>query len=169
MKELTTRQWAIVKRVAQNVHPLVSKREKLFAKRDEIEEEMSNIDTEIEGHEGGIIQLSGGLTSENLVTRVLEDTGKKDANGKEIKITKYVPNERIVKYNPETKLYEITNPFSDKDEDGSFQVDDQSPIEEREIQPNEFKTPEPSEHPIMPDTRTEEEETVFQDYTKRNS
>ena len=107
VKTLTVRQFATVKRVAQNVNPLVVKRTKILAKIEELNEEITSINEEISGHEMGIKALTGGMTSEQLVSKVVEDTGKFDKDGKTIKVTKYEPKEGTVVFNTNTNVYEI--------------------------------------------------------------
>lgn len=106
-KNLSVRQFATVKRVAQNVNPLVVKKNKIAAKINELNAEYNALVEEIEGHEMGIKALTGGLISEDLVVKKVEDTGKVDKDGKPIKVTKYEPKEGTVTFNEETNMYEI--------------------------------------------------------------
>lgn len=113
MKTISIRQLATIKRVAQNVSSLVIRKNKLTEQIKELSKECDNLINEIEGHEVGVKMLTGH-TSEELITRVVEDTGKMDRNGKPIKITKYEPKSNIVVFNEEKKVYEINDEiFSD--------------------------------------------------------
>lgn len=107
MKTLTIRQFAGVKRIAQNVNPLVVKKNKIAAKIDELNAEYNALTEEIEGHEMGVKALTGGLTSEDLVVKKVEDTGKVDKEGRPVKVTKYEPKEGVVVFNEEANVYEI--------------------------------------------------------------
>lgn len=107
MKVITVRQMATIKRVAQNVNPLVVKKNKIAAKIEELKAEYDSLNEEIEGHEMGIKALTGGFISEDLVVKKVEDTGKVDKNGASIKVTKYEPREGIVTFNAETNVFEI--------------------------------------------------------------
>ena len=106
-KTLSVRQFAGVKRIAQNVNPLIAKKNKIAAKIGELNAEYNALVEEIEGHEMGVRKLTGGLTSEDLVVKKVENTGKVDKEGKPIKVTKYEPNADIVTYNEEQNVYEI--------------------------------------------------------------
>lgn len=106
-KVLTVRQMASIKRVAQNVNPLVVKKNKIAAKISELNEEYNAISEEIEGHEMGVKALTGGLMSEDLITKRVEDTGKTDKDGKPIKVIKYEPKEGAIIFNAEANVYEI--------------------------------------------------------------
>lgn len=107
MRTLTIRQMATVKRVAQNVNPLVVKKNKIAAKIDELNAEYNALTEEIEGHEMGIKALTGGYVSEDLVVKKVEDTGKVDKDGKPIKVTKYEPKDGVVVFNEEANVYEL--------------------------------------------------------------
>lgn len=106
-KTLTVRQFAAVKRVAQNVSFAVAKRDKISAKMQELSKEYEDLAKEIEGHEMGIKALTGGFTSEDLIVKRVEDTGKVDKEGKPVKVTKYEPKAGVVSFNEEDRVYEI--------------------------------------------------------------
>lgn len=109
MKTLTVRNFAAIKRTAQNVNPLVVKKNKLKEKVEKLQEEIQDLETEIEGYEGGVVALTDGYMSEDLVTKVVEDSGKVDKEGNPIKVTKYVPTS-LVTYDEENKVYIINEP-----------------------------------------------------------
>ena len=109
-KELSTRQWATIKRTAQNVLPLIEKRKKL----EKYVAELEAITAQIEGMEYGTKILTGGYTSEEIVKRVVSDyvdptTGavKTDKDGRALKITKYVPNTDVVEFDAQANVYYI--------------------------------------------------------------
>lgn len=109
MNKLSVRQMATVKRVAQNVNPLVVKKNKIATKINELNVEYNALVEEIAGHEMGIKALTGGFTSEDLIIKKVEDTGKVDKDGKPIKVTKYEPNTEVVTFNEKDNVYEICN------------------------------------------------------------
>ena len=131
MKTLTTRQFATVKRVAQNVNPLVVKRNKIANKIGELNEAYISLTEEIESHEMGIKTLTEGFTSENLVIKKVENTGKVDKNGCPVKIIKYEPNTDIIVFNEETHVYEIHVPLTDSVNTNT--VDDTEKVHEKEL------------------------------------
>ena len=124
MKTLTVRQFASVKRIAQNVNPLVVKKNKIAAKIDELNAEYNALTEEIEGHEMGIKTLTGGLTSEDLVVKKVEDTGKVDKDGKPVKVTKYEPKAGTVVFNEEANVYEIHTEEPEVEDAAPEAVDD---------------------------------------------
>ena len=107
MKEITTRQMAMIKRIAMNVNPLVVKKNKLISKINDLTVEIAEINDAIEGNEMGIKTITGGLSSEVLITKTVTDSGKVDKNGNPIKVTKYEPNTEWVKWNEDKKVYSI--------------------------------------------------------------
>ena len=109
MKEITTRQMAMLKRIAMNVNPLVIKKNKLISKINDLTVEIAEINDAIEGNEMGIKTITGGLSSEVLITKTVTDSGKVDKNGNPIKVTKYEPNPDIVKWDENKKVYIINN------------------------------------------------------------
>ena len=109
MKEITTRQMAMIKRIAMNVNPLVVKKNKLISKINDLTVEIAEINDAIEGNEMGIKSITGGLSSEVLITKTVTDSGKVDKNGNPIKVTKYEPNSDIVKWDENKKIYIVNN------------------------------------------------------------
>ena len=109
MKEITTRQMAMIKRIAMNVNPLVVKKNKLVSKINELTVEIAEINDAIEGNEMGIKTITGGLSSEVLITKTVTDSGKVDKNGNPIKVTKYEPNPDIVQWDENKKVYIVNN------------------------------------------------------------
>ena len=109
MKEITTRQMAMIKRIAMNVNPLVVKKNKLISKINDLTVEIAESNDAIEGNEMGIKTITGGLSSEVLITKTVTDSGKVDKNGNPIKVTKYEPNPDIVKWDENKKVYIVNN------------------------------------------------------------
>ena len=109
MKEITTRQMAMIKRIAMNVNPLVAKKNKLISKINDLTVEIAEINDAIEGNEMGIKTITGGLSSEVLITKTVTDSGKVDKNGNPIKVTKYEPNPDIVQWDENKKVYIVNN------------------------------------------------------------
>ena len=137
MKTLTVRQFAGVKRIAQNVNPLVVKKNKIAAKIDELNAEYNALTEEIEGHEMGVKALTGGLTSEDLVVKKVEDTGKVDKDGRPIKKVDYIPNPNILVFNEGTRVYEIHIEEPTIDNVAPETVDDTEKAPETEVKADE--------------------------------
>ena len=121
MKEITTRQMAMIKRIAMNVNPLVVKKNKLISKINDLTVEIAEINDAIEGNEMGIKTITGGLSSEVLITKTVTDSGKVDKNGNPIKVTKYEPNTEYVQWNEDKKVYTLI----EKVEEPTVEEDDE--------------------------------------------
>lgn len=90
MKTFSTREIAQLKRTAQNVAPMVAKKNKIKNKMEELQAELELVQLQIDAWEGATKAMTGGYTTEDLIDRVVENTGKQDKDGKDIKVTKFV-------------------------------------------------------------------------------
>lgn len=90
MKTFSTREIAQLKRTAQNVAPMVAKKNKIKNKMEELQAELELVQMQIDAWEGATKAMTGGYTTEDLIDRVVENTGKQDKDGKDIKVTKFV-------------------------------------------------------------------------------
>ena len=113
MKKLTIRQVAQLKRTAQNVYPLVSKKNKLIEQMNLLNAEIISINAQIDAWEYATKEMTEGFTSEDLITRKVicltneDGTPKVDKNGQQMKVTKYEPKEDVLSFNEEENVYEI--------------------------------------------------------------
>ena len=125
---------ATIKRTAQSVNPMVSKKAKLKEQIDALQAEYDQLNTMQEQYEASIKTMTGGYGTEDLVDKVIETTSAVDKNGKPIKVTKYV-----LKY-PETVI-----PAAAEEIEGvtATEVDDTAVVEEVE-------TPKDAETPVSP-------------------
>ena len=102
MKTLNSRQVAVLKRTAQNNYPLNQKLAKIAKQMQELEDEKTVIEAQIKGFEMGVIALTGGYTSSDLIDRVVlpavneDGTQKVDKDGRALTITKYVPKAGVL-------------------------------------------------------------------------
>lgn len=80
---------ASLKRTAQNVSPLVRRKQKLQAEIADREEELKSIQVQLDTYEAPIKEATGGYGTEDLIVRTVEVTDKTDKDGKPIKSTKW--------------------------------------------------------------------------------
>lgn len=134
MKKFSKFEIATIKRTAQSVNPMVSKKAKLKEQIDALQAEYDQLNTMQEQYEASIKTMTGGYGTEDLVDKVIEATSAVDKNGKPIKVTKYV-----LKY-PETVI-----PVAAEEIEGmtASEVDDTAVVEEVE-------TPKDAETPVSP-------------------
>ena len=140
MKELSKFEIAAIKRTAQNVNAMVTKKTKLKEKIDALQAEYDKIEGAQEQFEVPIRKMTGGYGTEDLIVKVIEDTGKLDKDGKSIKLTKYV-----FKY-PDTIL-----PPTMDDDDSDGVVDDTEEAPEVEVPAENAVAIDPTvESPLAP-------------------
>ena len=90
MKKFTKFEIATIKRTAQNVSPMVSRKRKIAAQMIALKEEYDNLAKMQEQYEASIRTMTGGFSTEDLVNKVVETTNSLDKNGNPVKITKFV-------------------------------------------------------------------------------
>ena len=134
MKKITSRQFAALKRTAMNNYPLMQRREKLAQQLTDLVKEYKDINANIEGAETGSRIISGGFNSLDLIERVV--VTKTNANGEEVKQTKFVPKAGVIQ----------------AEEDGSYTIlierepeTPEVPDEEQLAEPANEATPENAE------------------------
>ena len=151
MKELSKFEIAAIKRTAQNVNAMVTKKTKLKEKIDALQAEYDKIEEAQEQFEAPIRKMTGGYGTEDLIVKVIEDTGKLDKDGKPVKLAKYV-----LKY-PDTIL-----PPTMDDCDGV--VDDTEKAPEVEVSSDNAVAIDPSvESPLAPAMVNKEDGTDSSD------
>lgn len=147
MKELSKFEIAAIKRTAQNVNAMVTKKTKLKEKIDALQAEYDQIEEAQEQFEAPIKKMTGGYGTEDLIMKVIEDTGKLDKDGKPIKLAKYV-----LKY-PDT----ILPPTMDN---GDGAVDDTEKAPEVEVPADNAVAIDPTvESPLAPAMENKEHDT----------
>lgn len=87
-KTFSSREIAQIKRTAQNVAPLVAKRDKVLTKVKELYGELETLDTQIDAWETAVKAMTNGFTTNDLVDRVVNETTT--ADGKVVKTVSYV-------------------------------------------------------------------------------
>lgn len=113
-KRISTTQLRVAKRVASIVAGNLAKRKKAEQQIKKWTDEFNRQENIILNYEAGLM-ADVGLRSEQIVTRVIEPTGKFDKNGKELKQTKYIINDNV-RFDSDTKEYVVTiNDDGDKE------------------------------------------------------
>lgn len=144
MKELSKFEIAAIRRTAQNVNAMVTKKTKLKEKIDAFQAEYDQIEEAQEQFEAPIRKITGGYGTEDLVEKVIEDTGKLDKDGKTVKLTKYV-----LKY-PDT----ILPPTMEEASGVATDVDNAEKAPEVEVPAEQAVYIDPSvESPLAPETK----------------
>lgn len=109
-KVISVREWATVKRIALSVNPMVQKKNAISRKMEELTQEVTLLDAQIEAFEHGIKALCCGLGTEDLVHREMTVTeGKFDKDGRPLKKVTYEPNPNV-RFDRDKGVYVITVP-----------------------------------------------------------
>lgn len=116
-KVISVRDWASIKKMAQIVNPLVSKKNNILKKIDTLMNEIEGpggLNEQIAGMEAGIKVRFLGLGTEQLVKKVMTPYVREDGTpvldaktGKQLTRTTYEPLECLV-YNKENNNYVLT-------------------------------------------------------------
>lgn len=128
MKKFSKFEITAIKNTAHSVNPIVKKKNKLIEQVNELQEEINSLQLMQDQYEAPIRTLTGGYCSEDLVDKIIEDTGKTDKEGKPIKTTKYV-----LKY-PETVI-----PVT-MEEENCNNIDEEAVAEVKEVPAEEAVT-----------------------------
>ena len=120
-KRIKYSQFQQVKSAAKMIDPLKRKMIPLGKKIEGMIQEYKGYQTQIDALEAGIVQILGFHVDE-LVKKVIEPTGKTDANGKQLMTTKYIPTD-IVTYDEEKKEYVVNTPDTPESAEGVESVE----------------------------------------------
>lgn len=131
-KRISYSQFQQVKSAAKMIDPLKRKMQPLEEKINALIAEYKGYQTQVDALEEGIVKVIGFHVGD-LVKKVIEPTDKTDANGKPIKVTKYVETS-MVSYDKEKKQYVITLP------------DEATPLQSQEA-PATSSTSQPTDSP----------------------
>lgn len=80
---------ASLKRVAQNVYPLTREREKLEKQIAQAHSDLDSINAQLEAYQAPIKELTGGYTTDDLITREVITTDKINKAGQPVRQTVY--------------------------------------------------------------------------------
>lgn len=132
MKKLSKFEIATIKRTAQSVAPLITKRNKVTEKINKLNEEYASIATMIASFEEAIKSITGGYTTEDLIDKIVEPTDNVDKNGNQIKVTKFIFKypDTIIPVSSEENTEdsaEISTEETEKVEDSTNTSDDNTP------------------------------------------
>lgn len=114
MKEFSKFEVASIKRTAQNVDKYVSRKTKLLAKRAELDTEIKTMQTMIDGWQEPIKNMTGGFTTEDLITKTIDKSGENPITKYELKYPETViPVEPSVGVILTTDKFEKENFFTE--------------------------------------------------------
>lgn len=126
MVNISSRQFAAIKRIAQNLYPTAARMKTIEKRIAEYQEEKERLQSIITASEASVMSITDNIPVLDIVNRVVETTTLSD--GKVQKVTKWLPSDLVV-----------------KNEDGTYSIVDETetlttPVEkESEITPEELE------------------------------
>lgn len=108
MKELTTREIAAIKRQFKNSLPALKKIESINKKIKELEQERSVQQAILDGGEAGIMFMTGGFKSTDLITCTYEPQFNEDGSPKMDKEGKYQIKTQVLTFHAPVEVDETT-------------------------------------------------------------
>ena len=105
MVNISRRQFADIKRIAQNLYPTAARMRTIEKKIAEYQKEKENLQNIITASEASVMSITNNIPVLDIVNRVVETTTLSD--GKVQKITKWLPSDLVVKN--EDGTYSIVN------------------------------------------------------------
>jgi len=166
-KRISTTQLRVAKRVASIVAGNLAKRKKAEQQIKKWTDEFNRQENIILNYEAGLM-ADVGLRSEQIVTRVIEPTGKLDKNGKELKQTKYIINDNV-RFDSDTKEYVVTinddgdkevAPIKDENDNEGMPVETTEQVVE-ELAEESVTEPEVEEPEVIEEQHVETFEEMF--------
>ena len=124
-KRISFFEFQSVKSVAKAIEPKLREQAKIKNQMEKLANEYKKCDADIAALESGVVSLIG-FHVQDLIKKVVEDTGRVDKEGNPVKVTKYVPTD-IVTYDDTAKQYVITT--SDEET-----VVEETPVEEPQVE-----------------------------------
>ena len=103
--ELTVKQVAIIKRVAQSVAPYTVKKAKLQDQILRAAEQIKELNNQMEAFQAPIRTMTGGLTTEDLIIRTT-------VNG----AAKYEPNSDVLRWDEKDRVYKYIDVLAEEQE-----------------------------------------------------
>lgn len=125
MVNISSRQFAAIKRIAQNLYPTAARMRTIEKRIVELQEEKERLQSIIVASEASVMSITDNHPVLDIVNRVVETTTT--SNGTTTKITKWIPSNLVT-----------------KNEDGTYTIDelvDETPAvnTEEEITPEELE------------------------------
>ena len=127
MKELTTREIAAVKRQFKNSLPAMKKIESIDQKIAKLQEERAIQQAILDGGEAGIMAMTGGYRSIDLITCTYEPQFNEDGTPKMDKEGKYQVKNQVLTFHAPVEV-----PSTEGKVGADFDVDSEAKVEEAE-------------------------------------
>ena len=129
MKELTTREIAAVKRQFKNSLPAIKKIESIDQKIAKLQEERAIQQAILDGGEAGIMAMTGGYKSIDLITCTYEPQFNEDGSPKMDKEGKYQVKNQVLTFHAPIEI-----PSTEGNMGSDYDVDSEAVVDEDETE-----------------------------------
>ena len=129
MKELTTREIAAVKRQFKNSLPAIKKIESIDQKIAKLQEERAIQQAILDGGEAGIMAMTGGYKSIDLITCTYEPQFNEDGSPKMDKEGKYQVKNQVLTFHAPIEI-----PLTEGTMGSDYDVDSEAVVDEDETE-----------------------------------
>ena len=138
MVNISSRQFAAIKRIAQNLYPTAARIKTIEKRIAEYQEEKNRLQSIITASEASVMSITDNIPVLDIVNRVVETTTLSD--GKVQKVTKWLPSDLVVKNEDGTySILDETETASESELKSELETPTTSVVKESEVTPEELE------------------------------
>ena len=138
MVNISSRQFAAIKRIAQNLYPTAARMRTIEKRIAEYQKEKESLQNVINASEFSVMSITNNIPVLDIVNRVVETTTLPD--GKVQKVTKWLPSNLVVKNEDGTySILDETETASGSELESEIETPTTSVVKESEVTPEELE------------------------------
>ncbi len=138
MVNISSRQFAAIKRIAQNLYPTAARMRTIEKRIAEYQKEKESLQNVINASEFSVMSITNNIPVLNIVNRVVETTTLPD--GKVQKVTKWLPSDLVIKNEDGTySILDETETASESELKSEIETPTTSVVKESEVTPEELE------------------------------
>ena len=138
MVNISSRQFAAIKRIAQNLYPTAARMRTIEKRIAEYQKEKESLQNVINASEFSVMSITNNIPVLDIVNRVVETTTLSD--GKVLKVTKWLPSDLVIKNEDGTySILDETETASESELKSELETSTTSVEKESEVTPEELE------------------------------
>ena len=138
MVNISSRQFAAIKRIAQNLYPTAARMRTIEKRIAEYQKEKESLQNVINASEFSVMSITNNIPVLDIVNRVVETTTLPD--GKVQKVTKWLPSDLVIKNEDGTySILDKTETASESELKSELETPTTSVVKESEVTPEELE------------------------------
>lgn len=138
MVNISSRQFAAIKRIAQNLYPTAARMRTIEKRIAEYQKEKESLQNVINASEFSVMSITNNIPVLDIVNRVVETTTLSD--GKVQKVTKWLPSDLVIKNEDGTySILDETETASESELKSELETPTTSVVKESEVTPEELE------------------------------